>query len=157
MLSPAAQFSLIFSDFLSSATAIAAGAPSTTALQRRHLTSAVAITPKSLLVDCEADPDSTDSFLTLTLTLKLEATLGTETSQITRTQAETWLQALRALLDNSDEAVAAWNTWIALQTDDYKSGWSLQAIYPKTTEHDLAEDKNVLTLSAPYTLTAFWG
>ena len=155
-LSPAAHFSKVFSDYLSSAAALAAGAPTLDAVQRRHLTSTVAIINPNLLIEVEANPNGTDEYQILTVKLVLTAQLGTESGQTTSAQAETWLQAFRALLSSDPAAFDAWDAWTSTLSDDDKAGWYAQNYVPQAAERELNEATNVLTLTAPYLVTAFW-
>jgi hypothetical protein len=155
-LAPAAHFSKVFSDYLASAAALQYGAPALLTVQRRHLTSTDAITNPNLLVEVEANPESTDEFLSLNVKLTLTVQLGTETGQSTSTQAETWLQAFRALLSNDPDSRDAWDIWVSTLTTEEKTGWNVQQILPEKTESDHNKDTNVLTLTAPYTISSFW-
>ncbi|WP_395734097.1 hypothetical protein [Prosthecobacter sp.] len=155
-LAPAAHFSKVFHDFLSSAAAITYGAPALATVQRRHLTSEGAIINPNLLVECEANPESTDELLMLTVKLSLTVQLGTETGQTTAAQSEQWLKAFRALLGQGIDAWNAWDIWISTLSDADKAGWFVQQIMPEKTESDLNKDTNVLTLTAPYTVSSFW-
>ena len=155
-LAPAAHFSKVFSDYLSSAAALAAGAPALDAVQRRHLTSAVAIINPNLLIEVDASPEGTDEYQTLTVRLVLTAQLGTETGQTTSAQAETWLQAFRALLGSDPDAYAAWDDWTGTLSTEDKAGWYVQNFVSQATEKELNENGNVITLTAPYQVTAFW-
>ncbi len=155
-LAPAAHFSQVFHDYLASAAAIAAGAPSLTAVQRRHLTSTDRITNPNLLIEVEASPDGTDELMMLVVRLVLTVQLGAETGQATAAQAEQWLQAFRALLSADPDAFAAWDAWIATLIDAYKTGWYVQHIVPQAVESDLVKETNVLTLTAPYQVSSFW-
>lgn len=155
-LSPPAHFSKVLHDYLSSAAALEYGAPALATVQRRHLTSTDPITHPNLLVEVEANPESTDEFLLLNVKLTLTVQLGTETGQTTSTQAETQLQAFRALLSNDPDARTAWDMWISTLTTEEKTGWNIQQILPEKTESDHNKDTNVLTLTAPYTISSFW-
>ncbi len=155
-LAPAAHFSKVFSDFLGSDIAIAAGAPALTDVQRRHLTSAVNITNPNLLIDVEVTPESSDEFLILTVKLMLTVQLGAEAGQTSAAQAESWFKSFRALLSDDPAAFAAWGAWIAALSDNYKDGWFAQYFVPQPTESELNKDTNVLTLTAPYTVSSFW-
>jgi len=155
-LAPAAHFSKVFSDFLGSDIAITAGAPSLTAVLRRHLTSAVKITNPNLLIEVEVSPESSDEFLILTVKLVLTVQLGDETGQTTAAQAETWFKSFRALLSDDAAAFAAWDAWIATLSDADKDGWFAQYFVPQATESEINKDTNVLTLTAPYTISSFW-
>lgn len=156
-MTPAARFSTILVDFLSSDIAIAAGAPALADLPRRSMTAATQITHPHVIVHVEEDPDSGDALLNLKLELRHKSQIGAEADlNTTRSTAHTQLQALRALLADTAAARAAWDAWIVTQTEDYRDGWSLQQIWPQTvtTEHDA--EKNILTLTAPYDLITFW-
>lgn len=155
--SPAAHFSKVFSDYLASAIALGyTGIPSLAAVPRRHLTSTVAITNPNLMVECEAAPESTDTLLTLDLKLVLTVQLGAESGQTTSTQAEAWLQAFRSLLSSDPAAYDAWDQWLLTLTDAERDGWYVQAIYPQTIQSDLAQETNLLTLTAPYQIVSYW-
>lgn len=155
-LSPPAHFSKVLHDYLSSAAALEYGAPALAAVQRRHLGSTDPITNPNLLIEVEANPESTDEFLLLSVKLTLTVQLGPETGQTTSTQAETQLQAFRALLSNDPDSRTAWDMWISTLTTQEKTGWNLQQIIPEKTESDHNKDTNVLTLTAPYTISSFW-
>jgi len=155
-LAPAAHFSQVFHDYLASATAITNGAPSTAAVQRRHLTSAVKITNPNLLIDVECAPEGTDELMMLAVKLVLSVQLGTETGQTTAEQAEQWFKSFRALLSSDLDAYAAWDAWVGTLEDDYKAGWYVLDIVPQATESDLNKETNVLTLTAPYQVSSFW-
>lgn len=155
-MSPASRLSVIFSDYLKSAIALAAGAPTEAQLQRLDLTTAVAITNPNLLVSVSIDPDGTDELLNGTIELKLTATIGVETGQISRDTAHAYLQALRALLVDTPTAFTAWNEWIITQTTNYRDGWCLQSLYPKPIEEEVKSAENLLILTAPFTFTSFY-
>lgn len=155
-LAPAAHFSLVFHDYLASATAITNSAPSLADVQRRHLTSTVKITNPNLIIDVEATPEGSDELMMLTVKLVLTVQLGTETGQTTAAQAEQWLKSFRALLSSDPAAFAAWDTWVGTLDDGYKTGWYVQDIVPQAPESDLNKDTNVLTLTAPYQVSSFW-
>lgn len=155
-LSPPAHFSKVFSDYLSSAAALEYGAPALATVQRRHLGSTDPITNPNLLIEVEANPESTDEFLLLNIKLTFTAQLGPETGQTTSTQAETQLQAFRALLSNDPDSRTAWDMWISTLTTEEKTGWNLQQILPEKTESEHNKETNVLTLTAPYTISSFW-
>lgn len=153
--SPAAHFSTVFRDYSISAPALAVtGVPSASAVQRRTHSTADAITHPHVLFEVEVDPDSTEGLLTLTLNLKLQISIGTETGQTTRAAAHAWLQALRILLD--DDHRTTWQTFIEAQTEGYREGWDIQAIWPQTITDEFSEDKSLLTLTAPFQITTFW-
>lgn len=154
--SPAAFFSEKIHDYLSSQTALDYGAPALLTVPRFHLGSTAAITNPHLMVKAEADPDSTDTLLTVTLVLELIVQLGTETGQTTAAQAEAWLYAFRALLSPDPDAIQAWDTWTTTLTDAEKDGWYVQQIWPQTTGRDLNETTNVLTLTAPFQIVSYW-
>lgn len=155
-LSPNAHFSLVFHDYLASATAITYGAPSVTDVQRRHLTSAVKIRNPNLLIDVDVTPEGSDELMMLTVKLVLTVQLGTETGQTTAEQAEQWFKSFRALLSSDPAAFAAWNAWVGTLDDGYKIGWYVQDIVPQSPENDVNKDTNVLTLTAPYQVSSFW-
>mgnify|MGYP006946109273 CR=1 FL=1 len=153
--SPAAHFSTVFSDYSVSTPALAvSGVPSASAVQRRTHSTADAITHPHVLFEVEVDPDSADTLLTLTLNLKLQISIGTETGQTTRAAAHAWLQALRSLLD--DDHRSTWQTFIEAQSNDYRTGWDIQAIYPQTLTDEFSEDKSLLTLTAPFQVVTYW-
>ena len=153
--SPAAHFSTVFADYSASAAALAlSGVPSASQLPRRTHSSSSALTHPHALFEVEVDPESADTLLTLTLNLRLQINVGTETGQTTRTQAHAWLQALRRLLD--DDQRGTWQTFIQAQTDAYRAGWDIQAIYPGTITDDYNEEKTLLTLTAPFQVVTFW-
>lgn len=153
--SPALHFSTVFSDYSTSAAALAvSGVPTAAQVQRRTHTSADAITHPHVLFEVEVDPDSTDILLTLTLNLRLQIHIGTETGQTTRAAAHAWLQALRSLFD--DDHIDTWQTFIELQTTGYREGWDIQAIYPQTITDEFSEDKSLLTLTAPFQVVTYW-
>jgi hypothetical protein len=153
--SPAAHFSTVFADYTASTPALAvSGVPSASAVPRRTHSSSSALTHPHAMFEVEVDPDSADTLLTLTLNLKLEVSIGSETGQTTRTQAHAWLQALRSLF--SDDHLTTWQTFIEAQTDAYREGWHIQAIYPQTITDDYDEAKSLLTLTAPFQLVTFW-
>jgi hypothetical protein len=153
--SPAAHFSTVFADYSASDAALAlSGVPSASQLPRHTHSSSSALTHPHALFEVEVDPESADTLLTLTLNLRLRINIGTETGQTTRTQAHTWLQALRRLLD--DDQLGTWQTFIQAQTDAYRAGWDIQAIYPGTITDDYNEEKTLLTLTAPFQVVTFW-
>ena len=153
--SPAAHFSTVFSDYSTSAPALLiSGVPTASQVQRRTHSSADAITHPHVLFEVEVDPDSADTLLTLTLNLKLQIHIGTETGQTTRAAAHAWLQALRSLFD--DDHRTTWQTFIEAQTEGYRTGWDIQAIYPQTITDEFSEDKSLLTLTAPFQVVTFW-
>lgn len=152
---PAAHFSTVFSDYTLSAAALAvSGVPSASQLARRTHTSADALTHPHVLFEIETDPDSADTLLTLTLNLRLQISIGTETGQTTRQQAQAWLHALRSLF--GEDHLTTWQTFIEAQTSDYREGWDIQAIWPQTISDEYDEAKSVLTLIAPFQVVTFW-
>lgn len=155
-LAPAAHFSQVFYAYLASDTAIACGAPSLDAVQRRHLTSSVKITNPNLLIDVEVIPEGSDELMMLTVKLVLTVQLGAENGQTTAAQAEQWFKSFRALLSSEPAAFTAWDTWIATLSDDYKAGWFTQDFVPQAPESEHNKDTNVLTLTAPYQVSSFW-
>jgi hypothetical protein len=153
--SPAAHFSTVFADYTSSAAALAvSGVPSVSAVPRRMHSSATALTHPHVLFEVEVDPESADTLLTLTLNLRLQINIGAETGQTTRAAAHAWLQALRSLFD--DDHRTTWQTFIESQSDSYREGWHIQAIYPQTITDDYDEAKSLLTLTAPFQVVTFW-
>lgn len=153
--SPAAHFSTVFADYSVSAAALAiSGVPTAAQVQRRTHSSADAITNPHVLFEVEVDPESSDTLLTLALKINLTISVGTETGQTTREQAFAWLQALRTLLD--DDHRSTWQTFIETKSDAYRLGWHIQSIWPETIADDYAADKNLLTLTAPFTVVSFW-
>jgi len=153
--SPAAHFSTVFSDYSVSAAALAiSGVPTANQLQRRTHADAGSITNPHLLFEVEVDPESIDTLLTLSLKLHLIIAAGTESGQTTREQAYAWLQALRTLLD--DDHRDTWQTFIETKSDAYRLGWHIQSIWPETITEDYTSEKNLLTLTAPFTIVSFW-
>lgn len=153
---PAAHFSQVISDYLSSAIAVSYGAPATTAVQRRHLTTTVAVTNPNLLITADVDPQSSSELLMLNVSLVLTVQLGVETGQTTEAQAQTWMQSFRALLSSDPEAYDAWDQWVGTLTTEQKAGWYLQSFWPQALERSLDAESNVLTLTAPYQMVSFW-
>lgn len=152
---PTAHFSTVFSDYSASAPALAvSGVPSASQVQRRTHTTSDPITHPHVLFEIETDPDSTETLLSLTLNLRLQIQIGTETGQTTRTQAQAWLQSLASLF--ADPHRTTWQTFIEAQTDDYREGWNIQAIYPQTLTDELDESKSLLTLTTPFQIISFW-
>ena len=152
---PSAHFSTVLADYTTSAAALAvSGVPSASVLKRRTHSSADALTHPHVLFEVEVDPESSDMLLTLTVNMRLHINVGTETGQTTRAQAHAWLQALRSLFD--DDHRSTWQTFIDAQTDDYRTGWHIQAIYPQNITDDYDEAKTLLTLTAPFTIVTFW-
>jgi hypothetical protein len=153
--SPAAHFSAVFADYSVSAAALAvSGVPTAAQVQRRTHTSADAITNPHVIFEVEVDPESSNTLITLTLKLQLVIAIGSESGQTLRTQAFAWLQALRTLLD--DDHRSTWDTFIAAQNDAYRLGWHIQSIWPETIAEDYTSEKNLLTLTAPFTVVSFW-
>jgi hypothetical protein len=153
--SPAAHFSTVFSDYTASAAALdVSGVPTASQVPRRPHSSSDVLTHPHVLFEVEVDPESADTLLTLTLNLKLQINIGTETGQTTRAQAHAWLQALRSLFD--DDHRDAWQTFIEAQTDDYREGWDIQAVWPQTITDKFNEEKTLLTLTAPFQVVTFW-
>ena len=152
---PALHFSSVLSDYTLSDAALAiAGVPTATQVQRRTHATATAITNPHVLWEIEPDPESTDELLTLNAKLHLVVSVGTETGQTTRTQAHAWLNALRSLFD--EDHITTWVDFIGAQTEDYRDGWNIQAIYPGTITDDYDEAKALLTLTAPFSIVTFW-
>lgn len=153
--SPADHFSTVFADYAASAAALAvSGVPTVLQVPRRSHSSADALTNPHVLFAVEVDPESADVLLKLTLNVKLTVQLGTETGQTTRAQAHAWLQALRTLLD--DDHLTTWAAFLAAQTDAYRLGWDIQAVWPQTITDDFDAAKNLLTLTAPFEIHSFW-
>lgn len=153
--SPAAHFSTVFADYSISAAALAvSGVPTASQVQRRTHSSADVITNPHVIFEVEVDPESSDTLLTLSLKINLVIAIGAETGQTLRTQAFTWLQALRTLLD--DDHRDTWQTFIEAQNDAYRLGWHIQSIWPETIAEDYTAEKNLLTLTAPFTVVSFW-
>ena len=151
---PADHFSTVLADYSASAAALAiTGVPTASQLQRRTKTSADAITHPHVLFDTDVT-ETSGSLLTLQLNLTLTAHLGTETGQTTRAQAFAWLHALTTLLD--DDHLTTWTTFNEAQTDAYRLGWHIVSIFPQPPTEDYDEPKSLLTLTAPFQLTAFW-
>lgn len=155
-LAPAAHFSMVFSDFLGSDEAIGAGAPSLAALQRRHLSSTGAAKLPALTVECESDPEGSDMLQAFSLRLKLDAQIGTEEGQITSEEAHEMLRACRDLLSDSPEAIATWDAWIEAQTEEYRTGWYIQSVWPGQIQGETNAEKNLLTLISEHTGMSFW-
>lgn len=152
---PAAHFSGVFADYSVHAAALAvSNVPTASQVQRRTHASADAIRHPHVIFAVEVDPDSSQSLLTLDFSLNLVVDVGTETGQTTRTQAQTWLQALASLFD--DDHRTTWQTFIEAQTDAYRLGWDIQAIWPRTLTSEYNEEMTLLTLTAPFQVSAFW-
>lgn len=152
---PSSHFSGVFADYTSSATALAvSGIPTLSQLPRLHAESTAAVTHPHVCMKVEATPESTDVLLDLDFKMELTCQIGTETGQTTREQAMAWLQALRTLFDEDHRST--WQTWIELQTDEYRSGWQIEAIWPQAIVADYTEDKNLLMLTAPFQVKAWW-
>lgn len=152
---PGAFFSAVFADYSVSAAALAvSGVPTAAQVQRRTLTTSDAVVNPHALFAVEADPDSSDVLIKLSFDLTLTAHLGTETGQTTRTQAQAWLQALRLLF--TEDHRSTWQTFIESQTDEYRLGWNVQAIWPQPVTQEMEEEKNLLTITAPYEVYTFW-
>lgn len=152
---PADHFSTVLADYSASDPALAVtGVPTASQLQRRTKTSADAITHPHVLFDTDLTDTSADVLITLQLNLTLTAHIGTETGQTTRAQAFAWLHALTTLLD--DDHLTTWQTFIESKSSDYRLGWHIQSLFPQPTTEDYDEAKALLTLTAPFQLTAFW-
>lgn len=152
---PSAHFSSVLADYSVSAGALAvSNVPTAAQVQRRTHASADAITNPHVMFEVEVDPDSSQSLLTLDFTMRLVADVGTETGQTTRTQAQTWLQALATLFD--DDRRSVWQAFIEAQTDAYRQGWDIQAIWPRPLTIEYNEDMTLLTLTAPFQVSSYW-
>lgn len=154
-LLPSAHFSSVFADFSVSTGALAvSNVPTASQVQRRTHSSSDAVTNPHVLFEVEVDPESSQSLLTLDLSIRLTVDVGTETGQTTREQAQTWLQALASLLD--DDRRSVWTAFIEAQTDAYREGWNIQAVWPRPLTNEYNEDANLLVLIAPFEVRSFW-
>lgn len=152
---PSAHFATVFKDYLESAAALAVtGVPTTTQIQRRSKATTDALAQNRLDIDVSVESSEQDMVLVLRLELTQTTQIGTETGQITRAVAQGYFQAIRALL--SDDHIATWDAFNAVQTDAYKQGWLIQAIWPGDESEDVEPEENLLRLKAAWQVHTFW-
>ena len=153
---PQDHFSAVLADYLSSSAALAvSGVPSLTTLPRRSARSDTALTRPFVRVEVDVEQEGSEEMLTLSITLHLEAQIGSETHETTRANAYAYLGALRALLH--DDHRSTWDAFLAAEDDDYRDGWACAGpFFPQGVSDEYDTDSAVLTLRAGYRAAVFW-